>query len=100
MDMSEAFIKINPTAMKYFYQIGKASALSGIKIDRGEECLLKYLNYKPMQSEPSHAGANMRLAQIHERRGNRASAKKFFELALLQDNSLKEAKEGLDRMTK
>ncbi len=82
------------------YQIGRASAISGLRLDRGEECLKKYLNYTPKQNEPSLAGANMRLAQIKEKRGNKAEAKKLFEAALKMDGGLKEAKEGLERVSK
>ena len=82
------------------YQIGKTSALSGLKLERGEECLKKYLTYKPKQNEPNHGGANMRLAQIKEKQGKKAEAKKLFELALQLDPALKEAKEGLERVSK
>lgn len=82
------------------YQIGKTAALSGQRLDRGEECLKKYLAHTPAQNEPSHAGANMRLAQIKEKRGNKVEAKKLFETALRLDGNLKEAKEGLERTSK
>jgi tetratricopeptide (TPR) repeat protein len=95
----EALVK-NPEDYTSIYQIGKTSALSGQKLDRGEECLKKYLTHTPQQNEPSHAGANMRLAQIKEKRGNKAEAKKLFETALKMDESLKEAKEGLERVSK
>ncbi len=96
----EDAVKKNPEDMTAIYQIGKMSALSGQKLDRGEECLKKYLVYKPKENEPSHAGANMRLAQIQEKRGNKAEAKKLYEVALKQDANLKEAKEGLTRVSK
>jgi tetratricopeptide (TPR) repeat protein len=95
----EALIK-NPEDYASIYQIGKTSALSGQKLDRGEECLRKYLTHAPQQNEPSHAGANMRLAQIKEKRGNKVEAKKLFETALKMDGSLREAKEGLERVSK
>ena len=78
----------------------KIDNLNKQKLDRGEECLKKYLTHTPAQNEPSHAGANMRLAQIKEKRGNKAEAKKLFETALKMDGSLKEAKEGLERVSK
>ena len=93
-------LKKNPDDMSSVYQIGKVSALSGKQLDRGEQSLRQYLAYKPKENEPSHAGANMRLAQIFEKRGNKAEAKKLFETALKQDNTLKEAKEGLQRVSK
>jgi tetratricopeptide (TPR) repeat protein len=96
----EEAIKKNPQDYTSIYQVGKTSALSGQKLDRGEECLKKYLTHTPMQNEPSHAGANMRLAQIKEKRGQKAEAKKLFETALKLDGGLKEAKEGLERTSK
>jgi tetratricopeptide (TPR) repeat protein len=96
----EEALKKNPEDYVSIYQIGRTAAVSGQKLDRGEECLKKYLTYSPKQNEPSHAGANMRLAQIKEKRGNKAEAKKLFETALRLDGSLKEAKEGLERVSK
>jgi tetratricopeptide (TPR) repeat protein len=96
----EEALKKTPEDYVSIYQIGRTAAVSGQKLDRGEECLKKYLSYTPKQNEPSHAGANMRLAQIKEKRGNKAEAKKLFETALKLDGSLKEAKEGLERVSK
>ncbi|HEY3430096.1 MAG TPA: tetratricopeptide repeat protein, partial [Cyclobacteriaceae bacterium] len=100
LELFEETLKKNPSDMITIYQIGKASALSGKQLDRGEQCLRQYLSYKPKDREPSHAGANMRLAQIFEKRGNKPEAKKLFETALKQDNTLKEAQEGLERVSK
>ena len=93
-------LKENPDDYSSIYQFGKASALTGINMDRGEECLRKYLLHTPAQGEVSHAGADMRLAQIIEKKGNKAEAKNLYELALKLDASLKEAKEGLERVSK
>lgn len=96
----EEALKKNPDDFVSIYQLGKTAAVSGQRLDRGEECLKKYLTHTPTSNEPSHAGANMRLAQIKEKRGNKAEAKKLFETALKLDGNLKEAKEGLERMSK
>jgi len=95
----EEAVKKNPEDMQATYQIGKTSALSGQKLDRGETCLRKYLTYTPKQNEPSHAGANMRLAQIKEKQGKKSEAKVLYELAIKADATLKEAKEGLERVS-
>jgi tetratricopeptide (TPR) repeat protein len=92
--------KKNPDDMMVAYQYGRASAISGQHLDKGEEYLKKYLVYTPQPDEPSHAGANMRLGQIQEKRGNKANAKRHYETALKIDGSLKEAKEGLQRVSK
>lgn len=98
--MIDEALKKNPQDMGSVYQLGKTSALSGSRLDQGEECLKKYLGYTPKPNEPSHAGANMRLAQIYEKKGNKAQAKKMYETALALDGTLKEAKEGLLRTSK
>lgn len=96
----EDLLKKDTEDMMAIYQIGKTSALSGQKLDRGEACLKKYLGYSPKKNEPSHAGANMRLAQITEKRGKKPEAKALYEKALKSDATLKEAKEGLARVSK
>ncbi len=99
-ELFEVALKKNPDDFAAIYQLGKTSALSGQRLDRGEDCLKRYLTYTPRQNEPSHAGANMRLAQISEKRGNKTEAKKLYEVALKLDAGLKEAKEGLQRTSK
>lgn len=98
--ISDEALKQNPDDMAATYQIGKLSALSGLQLDRGETALKKYLSYQPQKNEPSHAGANMRLAQIMEKRGKKSEAKSLYQLALKGDATLKEAKEGLERVSK
>lgn len=93
-------LKKNPEDMMAIYQLGKMSALSGQRLEDGEKYLRKYLAYKPQKNEPSHAAANMRLAQILEKRGKKAEAKSLYELALKSDATLKEAEEGLKRVSK
>lgn len=93
-------LRKNPDDMLAIYQLGKASAISGQRLDEGEQWLLKYLDYTPKQNEPSHAGANMRLAQVYEKKGRKAEARQKYEAALKLDSHLQEAKEGLSRVSK
>ena len=93
-------IKKNPNDMAAIYQTGRTCAVSGQRLDLGEEYLIKYLAYTPKQNEPSHAGANMRLGQIYEKKGKKSEAKSRYETALKLDNSLQEAKDGLSRVSK
>ncbi|HZY79682.1 MAG TPA: tetratricopeptide repeat protein [Cyclobacteriaceae bacterium] len=92
--------KNQPENMLIQYQVGRTSAVTGEKLDRGEQCLIKYLSYQPKANEPSHAGAQMRLGQIFEKRGNTAEAKKRYEAAVKLDPAMKEAKDGLARLSK
>lgn len=94
----EENLKKSPDNMGLIYQYGRTCAISGEHLTQGEAYLKRYLNYKPKDTEPSIAGANMRLGQIKEKQGNKTEAKRFFETAVKLDPSLKEAKEGLDRV--
>lgn len=96
----EDVVKENPDDYLTIYQIGRTSAISGLKLERGEECLMKYLGYTPKATEPSHAGAHMRLGQIYEKKGNKAEAKKYYQISLKADATMSEAKEGLERLGK
>jgi len=92
-------LKKNPEDMGATYQLGRTCAVSGQRLADGEACLLKYLAYSPKVNEPSHAAANMRLAQIYEKKGKKADAKVKYEAALKIDNTLQEAKDGLSRVS-
>ncbi|MBI3481703.1 MAG: tetratricopeptide repeat protein [Bacteroidetes bacterium] len=93
-------VKKTPDHHLYLYWYGKSSAITGLNLDRGEECMMKYLNYTPKDDEPPIAGAYMRLGQIREKKGNKAEAKKNYETAVKLDKSLDQAKEGLERTSK
>ncbi len=93
-------LRKNPEDMLAAYQLGRTCAVSGQRLDQGEDLLIKYLAHTPKQNEPSHAAANMRLAQIYEKKGKKSEAKVKYETALKMDNSLQEAKEGLSRVSK
>lgn len=94
----EDITKKNPQDMLTVYQLGRLSAVSGQRLEAGEVSLKKYLLYQPQANEPSHAAAHMRLGNIYEKKGNKQEAKKFYETSLKLDASLKEAKEGLERV--
>jgi tetratricopeptide (TPR) repeat protein len=98
IDIFENFLKNNPNNMGAQYQIGKAAALSGLILDRGEALLQNYLKYKPAANEPSLAGAYLRLGMICEKKGNKAEAKKHYQMAVKLEPSLKEAQEALKRI--
>ncbi len=93
-------LKKTPDNYLHLYWHGRISAITGMRLDQGEACLKKYVGYTPKEGEPSVAGAYMRLGQINEKLGNKAEAKKYFEMALKLDSKLKGAQEGLERTSK
>ncbi len=96
----EGELKKKPDDPLTIYQLGKTSAISGQRLNEGEQWILKYLTYTPKQNEPSHAGANMRLGQIYEKKGQKTDAKTRYETALRLDAKMQEAKDGLSRVSK
>lgn len=98
VELFEEALKRTPNDYQTLYKYGRTSAISGLKLDRGEECLKRYLTYTPQYGEQSIAAAYMRLGQIREKKGNKAEAKKNYEMALKLDDSLKDAKAGLERV--
>ncbi|MBL7846528.1 MAG: tetratricopeptide repeat protein [Cyclobacteriaceae bacterium] len=93
-------LKNTPENYLYHYWYGKSSAITGLKLDKGEASLQKYLTHTPSGDEPSLAAAYMRLGQINEKQGRKAEARKNYEVALKLDNKLKGAQEGLERISK
>src|SRR5258708_1984701 len=93
-------LKKTPNHHLYLYCYAKSSPLTGLNLDRGEECLQKYLTVTPKEGEPPIAGAYMRLGQIKEKKGSKMEAKKNYETAFKLNSKLKGAKEGLDRTSK
>ncbi|MDZ7899544.1 MAG: tetratricopeptide repeat protein [Arcicella sp.] len=77
LSIYESFLLKHPENMSVAYQFGKCSALSGQKMEKGEELLNAYLKHKPLSNEPSVAGATMRLAMIQEKKETSKEAKKM-----------------------
>jgi tetratricopeptide (TPR) repeat protein len=93
----EESLSKNPDHHFHLYWYGKASALTGLNLDRGEQCLKRYVTFTPAEGEPGVGGAHMRLGEIKEKQGKKLEAKKCFQAALAKDPNLKGAKAGLER---
>lgn len=98
VDLYEAKLKKNPDDMPASYQLGKVAAVAGVQLDRGEACLKAYLKTQPGKDAPQPANAYHRLGMIHEKKGNKAEAKKCYETALKLDPTITEVKELLAKL--
>ena len=94
----ETILKMNPEEMNAYYQIGRTAAFSGSNLNRGEQCLKKYLQTPPEENNPSFAWAHYRLGMIYEKGGKRDLAKREYQIALSYDVNHKEAKKALKRL--
>jgi len=91
---------LDPNFAFALYQVGRTAALSGLELDRGEQCLRTYIAM-PVREDlenPSIAAAHFRLGNILEKRGNTAGARNEYETALKIDPKQKLAREALAKM--
>jgi tetratricopeptide (TPR) repeat protein len=95
LDVFETMLARDVDTAGALYQIGKTGALSGLKLDRAEECLRKYLETEPKAGAPPHAWAHYRLGMVHEKKGARDLARQSYEAALRLDPKLEDARKAL-----
>lgn len=95
----EAMLKADPDDWDALYQVGRAGALSGKRLDRAEECLKRYFGHTPGPEQAPLANAHFRLGQVYEKKGNKAQARAEYQTALKLDPNLKDAKEALEKLS-
>jgi tetratricopeptide (TPR) repeat protein len=79
----DRWLKRKPDDDGAHFQIGRAAALSGQNLDRGEQSMKLWLARPPRDVRAvSVAGAHHRLGQIYEKRGRRDAARAEYEEAL------------------
>jgi tetratricopeptide (TPR) repeat protein len=79
------------------YQVGRIAAVSGERLERGEEALRQYLDLAGPE-DPMRVGAHWRLGMINERQGRIDLARQQYEAALAVDPKHKESKEALKKL--
>jgi tetratricopeptide (TPR) repeat protein len=94
----EAALKADPDHWDALYQVGRAAALSGKRLDRGEECLKRYLTHTPSEDQAPLANTHFRLGMVYEKKGNKPLARAEYQAALKLDPTLEEAKEALAKL--
>jgi len=94
--MFEDILQSNPDNYGSLYQIGRIAAISGRRLERGEDALRKYLE-SPVRAAglPSHAHAWHRLGNVLERKGDIAGAREAYRKAVELDSRIKEAEDSL-----
>ncbi len=97
-DMFERVIERKPDDMNAYYQIGRIAAETGSNLQRGKECLLRYLQVPTASVRGSHAWAYMRLGRIYEMEGDSLSARAAYESALKLDPGHEQAQAALKNM--
>lgn len=94
----EAWVKEDPAYPAANYQIGRAAALSGTNLARGEAALKHYLTLPPAPGQPEPQHAWYRLGQVQAKAGNVEAARASLQRALQLDADLEDAQAELDRL--
>jgi len=95
----ETALRLDPSYMPAYYHLGRTAALGSGNLARGEGSLKKYLAYTPKENEPTLASAHSYLGAIYEKEGKKTEAKRSYEAALKLNPTLKDASEGLKRVS-
>lgn len=80
------------------YQLGRAAAITGQRLEQGEQALRAYLAEPAPIGSPTHAAAHWRLGLILLARSDREGARRELEAALALEPQLAEAKAALRGM--
>jgi TolA-binding protein len=97
-EIFEKRAKLDPPDAGALYQIGKTALLSGKRLDRGEECLRRYLKGQPGEGEPPLPWAHFRLGQLLEKKGDKPGARAEYAETLRLQPDHEEAKKSLAKL--
>lgn len=95
----EAAIARKADAWGAWYQIGRTSAVSGQKLERGAEALGRFIAEAPKDFPVPRDGAHNRLGQIYEKMSDKAKAKEHYAAAVKLNPNNKDAAAGLSRLS-
>jgi len=90
-------LRANPDDYGMLYQLGRAAALSGQRLEAGDAALRRYLT-RDQAKKAFDGGVHFRLGAVLERRGDAAGARSEYERAVALDprnNAAKRALEGV-----
>lgn len=80
-----------PNDTVVIYQLGRAAAISGRELTRGEAALRKFLSLLGVSDPQSRASAHYRLGMIREKQGDVANARVQYDSALVLNPRYEEA---------
>ncbi len=97
-DLYENLVQEKSGMVFAYYQIGKLSAISGLRFDSGEKALKHYMKQDLPEGSVPVAWAHYRLGMIYDQKGDKKSAASEYKTALKEDPDFKEAKKALKKL--
>ena len=97
-DVLERRLADRPDDASAAFELGRIAATSGQRLDRGEECLRRYLAREPGPEDPPASEAHLHLGEIYEKKRDREAARQEYGEALRLNPSETEARAGLARL--
>ncbi len=94
-ELLETWLTSHPRDPVACYELGRIAALSGQRLDRGEECLRFYTSREPGPDEPTLADAHFQLGNLYRKKKETAQAREQYGEALRLDPGLTEARVAL-----
>ena len=91
-------LKAEPTHYLALYQFGRASAISGQRVDEGMAALAKCLELTPTKGSPGHDAAHWRRGNLYEKKGDKKSARADYEAALAVNPNFPQAIDSLKKL--
>jgi tetratricopeptide (TPR) repeat protein len=95
----DRLLAARPYEMHAHYQIGRAAALSGTRLERGEQSLKLWIANPPADATiTQRSGARFRLGMVYEKQGKRDLARAAYEEALRINPRNDEARQALEKV--
>ena len=91
-------LSIDSSLFAVHYQIGRLAAVSGTKLELGEESIKKFNSKSELFDEVTLAWAHFRLGTIYEHKKENELAKREYEITLQLDKNHQEAIQALARL--
>jgi tetratricopeptide (TPR) repeat protein len=78
----DAMLALDPDSRGGLYQTGRTAVFAGARVDRGIECLEKYLTLEVKPGNPEYDSARWRLGMLYEHKGDLQRAHAEYEAAM------------------
>ncbi len=98
-DEFETVVRLDPSYMPGYFQIGHVAALAANNFARGEETLRKYLAWQPKDEEPSIARAYYWLGALYEKQGKNVEARSNYAASLKINPNQKDVDAAMKRVS-